>query len=970
MLLAGPDRGHGRRRHHRRRLGGRPARADRQEPVLRRLPRPARPGAPLRPARAVGALDHAGDRDAALRHPLLRRRAPDGQRTRDVGGEADQVAWLRPADARRAGARPGEICRCSADPPHARPSWPPTTPWRPSWPRGGTIVTVLPEVAGVDGECGASPADSCPMSGRRDPAVTTAPDGIAGTATTRACLLAPEPVADDPGRHEHLGARASRARDASSSSTRAPTTRRTWPGRRRAAGRRVALDPAHPRAPRPRRGRRGVRRARRRARAGPRPRAPARRRGPRRRRRRRRPAGWSCASSRTPGHSSDSLCFWLPADGRAHRRHGARPRHHGDRAPDGDLADYLRSLDRLRALADDAGRPTLLPGHGPVLADPVGALDDYIAHRRERLDQVAGALAAGRPYAARGRGDVYADVDRALWPAAELSVRAQLDYLGPRLPPGVDAASPVGGAETPAVSGRCAGARRRAGRPRAPRGAASRAAAKSASALFTVSREAPTSWASSSWVRSWWTRSPSRSARRTARPGRAAPWPPGRGRRRRPGRPCTSLVRRSRWASARSRCTATSGRPVSQGRRSSWPSPARRTSVSAVAVAVRGRGSNSDSSPNISPGPRTPSRFSRPSGAVRVSLILPSSDHVEPVARLALVEQRLPLGAAGPRRCSRAAPRRSRRRARRTAGPCPAPRRCSRCLLLSGRLHARHCDRTPHCAGPRQEGPCPRRLPSVPRNVSPGWGVPARPGAPGPPDGPRSWRRPTPTPTASSTSAPRSSCWSRRSSPPSPRTNGSTWSPRRSSPATRRAALRRGRPRRAGGDHPLDRLLPRQDRQLIGWRRRCATASAARSPAGWRTWSRCPASAARPPTWCSATPSACPAHRRHPLPAAGRAASAGPRRPTRSRSSTRSAELFPKRDWTSARHRVIWHGRRICHARKPACGVCPLAALCPSYGERPHRPRPGARKLVTPGPVLVSVRRTSRRDALAVSEVA
>ncbi len=47
------------------------------------------------------------------------------------------------------------------------------------------------------------------------------------------------------------------------------------------------------------------------------------------------------------------------------------------------------------------------------------------------------------------------------------------------------------------------------------------------------------------------------------------------------------------------------------------------------------------------------------------------------------------------------------------------------------------------------------------------------------------------------------------------------------------------------------------------------------------------------------------------------------------------AELIPKRDWTMLSHRVIWHGRRMCHARKPACGVCPLARLCPSFGEGP-----------------------------------
>ncbi|MFD5324789.1 endonuclease III [Streptomyces sp. NPDC127092] len=45
------------------------------------------------------------------------------------------------------------------------------------------------------------------------------------------------------------------------------------------------------------------------------------------------------------------------------------------------------------------------------------------------------------------------------------------------------------------------------------------------------------------------------------------------------------------------------------------------------------------------------------------------------------------------------------------------------------------------------------------------------------------------------------------------------------------------------------------------------------------------------------------------------------------------AEIFPKSDWTMLSHRVIFHGRRICHARKPACGACPITHLCPAYGE-------------------------------------
>ncbi len=59
--------------------------------------------------------------------------------------------------------------------------------------------------------------------------------------------------------------------------------------------------------------------------------------------------------------------------------------------------------------------------------------------------------------------------------------------------------------------------------------------------------------------------------------------------------------------------------------------------------------------------------------------------------------------------------------------------------------------------------------------------------------------------------------------------------------------------------------------------------------------------------------------------------------------------LFPKADWTMLSHRLIWHGRRVCHARKPACGACGVGPLCPSYGLGPTD-EATARKLVKPGP--------------------
>ncbi len=59
--------------------------------------------------------------------------------------------------------------------------------------------------------------------------------------------------------------------------------------------------------------------------------------------------------------------------------------------------------------------------------------------------------------------------------------------------------------------------------------------------------------------------------------------------------------------------------------------------------------------------------------------------------------------------------------------------------------------------------------------------------------------------------------------------------------------------------------------------------------------------------------------------------------------------LFPKRDWTMLSHHLIWHGRRCCHARNPACGACPLARLCPAYGEGPTDPAKAAKLLRTEG---------------------
>ncbi len=59
--------------------------------------------------------------------------------------------------------------------------------------------------------------------------------------------------------------------------------------------------------------------------------------------------------------------------------------------------------------------------------------------------------------------------------------------------------------------------------------------------------------------------------------------------------------------------------------------------------------------------------------------------------------------------------------------------------------------------------------------------------------------------------------------------------------------------------------------------------------------------------------------------------------------------LFPRSEWTNLSHRLIWHGRRVCHARRPACGACGVARWCPSFGIGPVDPKE-AQKLVKEGP--------------------
>lgn len=129
----------------------------------------------------------------------------------------------------------------------------------------------------------------------------------------------------------------------------------------------------------------------------------------------------------TPGHTADSLSFLvdddavLTADTVLGRGTAVLDKE------DGNLTDYLESLRRLRGL----GRRTVLPGHGPDLSDLESVAQGYLAHRRERLDQVRSALRElGEDASARRIVEhVYVDVDENLWDAAEWSVQVQLEYL-------------------------------------------------------------------------------------------------------------------------------------------------------------------------------------------------------------------------------------------------------------------------------------------------------------------------------------------------------------------------------------------------------------------------------------------------------------------------------------------------------------------------------------------------------------
>lgn len=133
----------------------------------------------------------------------------------------------------------------------------------------------------------------------------------------------------------------------------------------------------------------------------------------------------------TPGHTDDSLSFHLLEDG------GPGAVLTGDTIlgrgttviahPEGDLASYLSSLDRLASL----GPALVLPAHGPESPDLAAICSQYAEHRQQRLDSVRAALLVlGREATVGQVADlVYSDITPSVRPAAELSVAAQLQYL-------------------------------------------------------------------------------------------------------------------------------------------------------------------------------------------------------------------------------------------------------------------------------------------------------------------------------------------------------------------------------------------------------------------------------------------------------------------------------------------------------------------------------------------------------------
>ncbi|WP_166348196.1 MBL fold metallo-hydrolase [Phytoactinopolyspora limicola] len=132
----------------------------------------------------------------------------------------------------------------------------------------------------------------------------------------------------------------------------------------------------------------------------------------------------------TPGHTADSICLEITRGTWRGLLSGDTLLGRGTTVvahPDGQLGAYLESLAKLRAVLGPDH--VLLPAHGPVRASAAAVVEQYIAHRQARLDEVRAARMAGAQTARQVVEIVYSDVDPSLWPAAERTVAAALDYL-------------------------------------------------------------------------------------------------------------------------------------------------------------------------------------------------------------------------------------------------------------------------------------------------------------------------------------------------------------------------------------------------------------------------------------------------------------------------------------------------------------------------------------------------------------
>lgn len=145
--------------------------------------------------------------------------------------------------------------------------------------------------------------------------------------------------------------------------------------------------------------------------------------------------GLEIVAVQTPGHTSDSFSFLLPAENLLLTGDTVLGRGTTVVAwPDGILEDYLTTLERIERMTQAASVTSILPGHGPFVEDAAETVTFYLKHRAERLEQVRDAVAQGASTAREVVERVYADVPRNVWPAAEQSVEAQLAYLRTREP--------------------------------------------------------------------------------------------------------------------------------------------------------------------------------------------------------------------------------------------------------------------------------------------------------------------------------------------------------------------------------------------------------------------------------------------------------------------------------------------------------------------------------------------------------